>query len=153
TNFLAQYYDNGMILEDTYFQNPQDFAFTVNIDLKKIVYQGSGALWTQALDNPASNVHWVYARTGDLVTKHIDVQSTAFLSQFTLVARDSDGATLYHLNNVPLMQHAAPSAALSLHSDCKKQDNTKQNAQVGSNGALGLSLTAPSMQGETARRV
>lgn len=120
TTFLAQHYDNGNILEDTYFQNPQDFAFTVGIDLKHIVYQGSGALWSQSLADPAANVRWIYARPGDLVTVHINVNDGAFLSQFTLVAQDSDGATLYHLNSIPLPQRSVSPAELSLHSACNK---------------------------------
>jgi hypothetical protein len=121
TSYLALHYDGSNILEDEYFQNPQDFAFTVGIDLKHIVYQGSGRLWQESLADPAANVHWIYARTGDLVTAHIDVDGPDFLSKFSLVARDSDGAMLYHLNSAPLAQHAVPSSVLTLHSACIKQ--------------------------------
>ncbi|HKD74813.1 MAG TPA: glycosyltransferase family 39 protein [Ktedonobacterales bacterium] len=120
TSFLAQHYDNTNILEDTYFQNPQDFAFTVGIDLKNIVYQGSGALWNQSLANPAT-VHWIYAHPGDLVTRNIDVNSPAFLSQFVPVANDSDGTVLYHLISAPLVQRTASPDMLTLHSACNKQ--------------------------------
>jgi hypothetical protein len=128
TTYLAQHYDNGNILEDEYFQNPQDFAFTVSIDLKHIVYQGSGNLWTQSLADPAANVHWIYARAGDIVTKHVNVDGSTFLSEYTLVARDSDGATLYHLNSAPPVQHAVPSAVLTLHSACVKQTPSAPSA-------------------------
>jgi hypothetical protein len=127
TTFLAQHYDDTNILEDTYFQNPQDFAFTVGIDLKHIVYQGSGALWDQSLANPTT-VRWIYAHPGDLVTRNIDVNSPAFLSQFAPVASDSDGTVLYHLIGAPLTQRNASPAVLTLHSACNKQASATQSS-------------------------
>jgi hypothetical protein len=120
TTFLAQHYDNGAILEDTYFQNPQDFAFTVGIDLKHVVYQGASAQWNAALANPGGTVHWMYMHPGDLVSQKFDPNAPAFLALFTPVAHDSDGTTLYRLNRAPLADHAITPAVSALHSACQK---------------------------------
>ena len=136
TLFLAQHYDNGSILEDTYFQNPQDFAFTVGIDLKQIVYQGSGDLWNHSLSYPATTVHWIYARTGDLVTRQIDVNSVDFLSSYAPVAHDNDGAILYHLKDAKLAQHVVSSADLTLHNACVKNNDSTATVKTSTSALL-----------------
>ncbi len=145
TAFLARYYDGGDILEDTYFRNPQDYAFTVSIDLKNIIYQGSGTLWNQALDNPAATVHWIFARPGDLVATHIDVNSPAFLALFVPVASDSDGAMLFHLRSAPLVAHTVAPGLLSEHAQCGSTSQlphgTSAPSQEGARGALSPSIS------------
>jgi len=81
------------------------------MNFANIIYQGSGQLWSQALQNPAETVDWVIVRPGgkDLVAQHIDVNNPAFLSQFALVVKQTDGIRLYHhLGRPPLPTRPAP---------------------------------------------
>jgi len=102
TIYLAQHYASGRILEDVN-------AFPINeayigIDLKDAVYEGSGELWKEALNDPASVVDWIIAQPripNDLITTRIDLKNPKFLSQFTLVFRQGDGLTLYHRKGRP----------------------------------------------------
>jgi hypothetical protein len=95
TQYLAQHYNGGKILQDV-ATGPE--VTEAGMDFKNIIYQGSGAFWQQALHDPAGSVEWVIARPGskDLVAKYIDVNNVSFLSQFTLVAQQTDGIRLYH---------------------------------------------------------
>jgi hypothetical protein len=108
-DYLAQHYSGGNILEDTYYRNPQQYAIVAGAKLTSIIYQGSGAQWDAALQDPAANADWVVVHAGDLVAQHIDINSAAFLAQFTPVAHDSDGVALYHRTGAPLAQHTLPS--------------------------------------------
>ncbi|MBA3824110.1 MAG: glycosyltransferase family 39 protein, partial [Ktedonobacterales bacterium] len=107
-DYLAQHYLSGNILEDTYFKNPQQYAIVAGTKLTNIIYQGSGAQWDAALQDPAANADWVVIHSGDLVAQHVDVTSAAFLAHFTPVAHDSDGVALYHRTGAPLAQHTLP---------------------------------------------
>ncbi len=98
--FLARHYNGGLILNDPFF-NEQDLSMA-NIDFQRIVYEGTGKLWNQALKDPASVVAWIIMKPGDLVATNIDTKSPAFLATFTLVGSDpQSGVLIYHRNGGP----------------------------------------------------
>jgi hypothetical protein len=107
-DYLAQHYNGGNILEDTFYDNPQQYAIDAGARLTNVIYQGSGDQWDAALQDPAGHVDWVVLRAGDLVAQHIDASSATFLAQFTPVAHDSDGLALYHRTGAPLAQRTLP---------------------------------------------
>ncbi len=99
--YLAQHYNGGRILQDVYAS--QFDATDADIDFHNIIYEGSTPYWTQALQNPSATVQWV------IVTPHIAIDPVAqhaskdpsFLSQFVLVAQQSNGIRLYHHKGEP----------------------------------------------------
>jgi Dolichyl-phosphate-mannose-protein mannosyltransferase len=102
--YLAEHYTGGRILEDTYSAGTYSLDADVGVDFKNVIYEGSGEFWDQALRNPAVVVDWVIANPrdgGDPVARHINVASAAFLSQFSLVAQEAGGLSLYHRNGLP----------------------------------------------------
>jgi hypothetical protein len=120
TIYLAQHYAGGKILEDVN-------AFPINeadigIDLKDTVYEGSGKLWKKALNDPASVVDWIIVPSrvpNDLIANHIDLESPAFLSQFTLVVQQPDSLRLYHRNGRSLLPtRPIPSSLITDHQLC-----------------------------------
>ncbi len=120
TIFLAQHYAGGKILEDVN-------AFPINeadigIDLKDTVYEGSGPLWKQALQDPASTVDWIIAQPqipDDLIATHINLKSPRFLSQFHLEVEQGDGLVLYHkMGRPPLPTRSVPSSLFTDHRLC-----------------------------------
>jgi hypothetical protein len=117
-NYLAAHYAGGYVLEDTYYKNPQDYAPIAHVDLKYIVYQGSGTLWSEALSDPASTVDWIVVHQGDLVAQHLDINRPAFLAQFTFVAQDADGVMLFHRTGALLANHPLPAAETQAHAQC-----------------------------------
>jgi len=119
--YLAAHYNGGKILMDVSTGDYSESETGLNFD--DVIYDGSGVLWTMALANPAGSVDWVIVDRkpqDDEVGKHIDVDSPAFLDQFTLVAQESDGIYLYHRNDgAPLTPiHPVPSSILSSHLAC-----------------------------------
>ena len=127
TVYLAQHHDGGRILEDAN-------AFLVaeseaGIDLKNTIYEGSTGLWKKALNDPASMVEWIIVSPDapdDPIAKRIDLESPAFLSQFTLVVQERDSIAyshyylrLYHRNGrSPLPARPIPSSLLTDHRLC-----------------------------------
>ena len=102
--YLSQHYMGGRILEDTYIAGTYSLDADVGVDFKNVIYEGSGEFWDQALRNPAAVVDWVIANPrdgGDLVARHINVVSQAFLSQFSLVVQEQGGLSLYRRNGLP----------------------------------------------------
>lgn len=88
-NYLAQHYDGGRILHDSYTTTLD--TSLAGINLSAVIQQGSGTLWFQALQDPGSVVKWVIVRPPlDAVSKNIDVTSDAFVSQFQPVALEPD---------------------------------------------------------------
>jgi cellulose synthase/poly-beta-1,6-N-acetylglucosamine synthase-like glycosyltransferase len=124
--YLVEHYKGGRILQDTY-STMTELAAEVGIDFKNVVYEGSGPLWNQALRNPASVVDWIIMNPnngGDLVAQHINVKSLAFTSQFTLVASEPDGLSLYHrIGLPPLPTRPVPASLLSSHQLCTTKGN------------------------------
>lgn len=128
TVYLAQHYAGGRILEDA---NAFSIAESeAGIDLKNTIYEGSTGLWEKALNGPASMVEWIIASPDapdDLIAKHIDLESPAFLSQFTLVVQERDSIAyshyhlgLYHRNGrSPLPARPIPSSLLTDHRLCR----------------------------------
>src|SRR5438094_970288 len=79
-------------------------------------------LWLKALKNPANSVEWILVNPdnhNDPVAQHINVNSVAFMSQFTLVIRQSNGILLYHrLGSQPLPDRPAPPSLKFAHHTC-----------------------------------
>jgi Dolichyl-phosphate-mannose-protein mannosyltransferase len=99
--YLAQHYDGGYILNDTY-HTAQDYI-GAGIDLHNVVYQGSGTLWQKALANPGRYVDWVVVLPGDQVDQRVS-QEAAFHSEFALVLQDPVSRVyLYHRNGLPAL--------------------------------------------------
>ena len=116
--YLAQHYDHGKILVDTFNSN-FDEAET-HIDLKNVIYDGSGPLWHKALQDPASVVDWVIITPDDLVSKHLNVTKASFLQQFEPVVQESGHRTLFHKKGLPpLPTRPLPQILLSEHRLCK----------------------------------
>ncbi len=119
--YLVQHYDGGRIMEDT-FTSTTSLPSEVGVDFKDIVYEGSGDLWKQALQDPSSEVSWILANptnAGDLVAQHIDVTNQQFLSEFTPVVQQGDGLILFHHNGLrPLPTKSITPGLLTAHRLC-----------------------------------
>lgn len=119
--YLRQHYAGGLILENI-FSSKID-GTEAGVDLKDIISESSGELWKQALNDP-SMMDWIIVRPGlkiDPIVTHIDLNSSAFLSQFTLVVQEPDGINLYHRNGLPpLPTRPLPPDFLTMHSLCTK---------------------------------
>ena len=91
-----------------------------HIDLKNVIYDGSGPLWHKALQDPASVVDWVIITPDDLVSKHLNVTKASFLQQFEPVVQESGHRTLFHKKGLPpLPTRPLPQILLSEHRLCK----------------------------------
>lgn len=122
TVYLAQHYAGGRILEDvnSYFFNEAD----IGMPLKDAIYEGSGQVWGQALKQPASVVDWIIVPTDrtkdDPIASHIDLKSSAFLSQFTLVVQQPGGIALFHRNGGTHTTRPIPSSLIKDHQLCNR---------------------------------
>jgi hypothetical protein len=120
--YLAEHYNGGRILSDTFTSGTNALGLEVGVDFKNVIYEGSGNSWTQALSNPAATVDWIEVNPTnvyDLVNKHINVESSLFLSQFTLVAQEDSGLSLYQRNDLPpLPTNPLPPGLLTAHRLC-----------------------------------
>jgi cellulose synthase/poly-beta-1,6-N-acetylglucosamine synthase-like glycosyltransferase len=120
--YLAQHYAGGKILENI-FSSKID-GTEAGVELKDIISESSDELWKEALSDPASMVDWIIVRPGlkiDPIVTHIDLQSPAFLSQFTLVLQEQDGISLFHRNGrPPLPTRPLPSGFLNEHLLCRR---------------------------------
>jgi len=119
--YLAQHYNGGKILEDV-FAVGFDPTDTGLIDFKDIIYEGSYQLWPQALRDPTHFVEWILVNPSnkvDLVARSINLKSPGFLSQFALVAQQTNGILLYHhLGGPPLPNRPAPPPLKLEHPPC-----------------------------------
>jgi cellulose synthase/poly-beta-1,6-N-acetylglucosamine synthase-like glycosyltransferase len=119
--YLAQHYNGGRILENTFTSNID--GADAGLELNDIIYEGSGALWTESLQQPAAYVDWIIVDPGnpkDIVAQHIDVNSPQFQQQFTLVYKEEYGLRLYHRNGLPPPPTRPISPNLvNAHSQCK----------------------------------
>ncbi len=119
--YLAQHYAGGRILENI-FSSKID-GTEAEVDLKDIISESSGELWKEALNDPASMVDWIIVRPGlkiDPIVTHVDLQSPAFLSQFTLVLQEQNGISLFHRKGLPpLPTRPLPPGFLAEHRLCK----------------------------------
>jgi hypothetical protein len=102
--YLAQHYNGGRMLLDTFSTRLNGLEVQANIDFKNIIYEGSGELWNQALSNPAPIVDWIITNPKDptdLVAQRVNVGSLAFQSQFDLVVQEPTGLSLFHRHGLP----------------------------------------------------
>jgi cellulose synthase/poly-beta-1,6-N-acetylglucosamine synthase-like glycosyltransferase len=125
--YLLEHYNGGRILED--IRSIEDFA-EAGIDVKDVIYQDSGALWHQALKDPASLVDWVIIQPGDNVSAVIDPTNPAFLEQFSLVDQD-EGVFLFHRKGLPpLPDRSIPSNQLAEHALCREGKGYSSTASI-----------------------
>jgi cellulose synthase/poly-beta-1,6-N-acetylglucosamine synthase-like glycosyltransferase len=119
--YLAQHYEGGYVLEDASMVIGGQSVEWRAIDFHDVVYDGSGPLWYAALRDPTT-VSWVMTNPRnslDLVARHLNLTSFAFLQHFTLVARQTDGTELFHRNGTPLTPvHPAPIVWTVPHDPC-----------------------------------
>jgi len=127
--YLAQHYAGGRILTDAFTSGTNALGLEVGVDFKNVVYEGSGDLWTQALADPAAVVDWIEVNPTnpyDIVAKHINGENLLFLSQFTFVAQEDSGLSLYHRNGLPpLPTHPLPPGLLTEHRFCGTNNSPK----------------------------
>jgi hypothetical protein len=117
TIFLAQHYYKGKILDDVSATNTS--FEDAGIELKNVIYEASGQLWQQALNDPAAVADWVVTKPGDTVAQHINVQSPAFLAHYSFIMQDATGLRLYHRRGTaPLPTRTVPSYLLTEHQRC-----------------------------------
>ncbi len=118
--FLAQHYNGGWILEDTYLGTLNE-AQEADIHFKNIIYQGSSSLWKRALQNPGATVDWVIIEIrpkGSPYPVQVNITSSLFRSQFKLVA-SGGGYDLYLRNNhSPLATKPLPAQLQEEHPYC-----------------------------------
>ncbi|HLW02769.1 MAG TPA: glycosyltransferase [Ktedonobacterales bacterium] len=143
--YLAQHYAGGRILEDLYTSKLDALEPEAGINFKDVVYEGSGALWQKALNNPAAIVDWIIANPqdrNDLVARHLALGSAAFLTQFMPVIQESDGITLYHRTGLPpLPTRSLTSTYLADHRLCGT-DSAGPKARLLSRPSLLLAETS-----------
>lgn len=118
--YLAQHYNGGLVLEDTYLLSPNE-SQEVGIPLRNIIYQGSGAYWRRALKDPGAVVDWIIIGArgqGNPYPVQVNTTSTLFKSQFTLVIK-SQSFDLYLRNGLPsLPARPVPASILTEHQYC-----------------------------------
>ena len=124
--YLAQHFAGGKILEDI-FASGIDGA-DAGIEMKNFVNESSGQVWTTALKDPAVHANWIILRPValrrpddpyDLVAQSVDIQSPAFLRQFTLVVQEPTGLELFQRNGLPpVPTRPVPPDLIEQHSMC-----------------------------------
>ncbi|GCE14976.1 glycosyltransferase [Tengunoibacter tsumagoiensis] len=118
--FLAQHYDHGLILEDT-FTSP-----VPQISFKDVIYEGSGPLWQAALAHPTHSVDWILVNPtnpDDLIAQKIDVHTPEFLAQYEVVTQEPKGLLLFHRKGLaPLPTHTLSTQLINLHAQCGQGD-------------------------------
>jgi cellulose synthase/poly-beta-1,6-N-acetylglucosamine synthase-like glycosyltransferase len=121
--YLNQHYDGGYILLTNYpFHLSESES---GIHFSNVIYEGSGVLWQQALQNPAQSVDWVIMQPGDRVATAIAQNDPIFSSHFTLVASGLYELNLYHRNGLPPL----PTRPLSSYLAGEQQFCTLSNYQ------------------------
>jgi hypothetical protein len=119
-DYLIAHFNGGMILQDVY--TTQFDVTEAGLDFKNVIYEGSGPVWSHALQNPAQSAEWIVVKPDssiDIVAQHINLHSTVFLSQFQLVVRQSNNVLLYHrLGEPPLPNHPVPPPLQLPHFPC-----------------------------------
>jgi hypothetical protein len=117
--YLAEHYNGGRVLQDVYAS--QFDVSDAGINYSNVIYEGSALFWERGLQNPASTAEWV------VVTPHMTIDpiaqrlqaNPAFLSQFTLVVKQTNDILLYHrLGGAPLPTRPAPPVWSGNHPSC-----------------------------------
>gem|GEM_PF-482362 len=128
--YLAEHYNGGKILADFYVSQLAEYG-AAGLDFKDLIYEGSGALWKQALANPATLVDWIVVNPtnpDDLVAQAIEVHSPTFRTQFTPVVQEPDGTSLFQRRGLPnLPTHPIPP---ELSADIQSCAGSGQKASV-----------------------
>jgi hypothetical protein len=119
--FMAQHYNGGKILIDTYHTSV-DFA-PAGIPFRNEIYEGDHPLWEKALSDPEGYADWIITLKGDLVSQHVHVGDASFNQHYVLVAQDNaTGPTaikLYHRKGLPpLPNRPLPSDVLTPYRAC-----------------------------------
>jgi hypothetical protein len=139
--FLAQHYNGGRILTDTYTSQDDALEPEAGIPVKNVIYEGSAQLWTQTLHNPAAFAAWIIANpnnSNDLITQQLK-QDPALFSSFTRIMQEQNGLSLYHKNgSAPLPTHSIPSYLLTEHSLCGQPPVAGREPSLPNNSPLPL---------------
>ncbi len=118
--FLAEHYDGGRLLVNLY-STKIDLS-SASIAFRNEIYEGDGVAWAEALQTPSKYVEWIIASPHDLVSQHINTDSAAFRSRYSLVAEDdSTGAALWHLQGLaPLPTRPLPAGVAAPYAACNR---------------------------------
>ena len=107
------------MLQDVYAS--QFDVSDAGLDFRHVIYEGTGHIWLQALQHPASSIEWIVVNPTnsiDLVATYLKANPT-FSSQFTLVVRQTNGILLYHHEGrPPLPTRPAPPGWKGEYSPC-----------------------------------
>lgn len=99
--YLTEHYRGGKVLEDDYVSHIT--GDVEGLELRDVIYQGSGVLWSNALREPEKYVTWIVVSSTsqhDLVAQNIDLTSPSFLANFAVVVQGN--VSLYHRKSDPL---------------------------------------------------
>jgi hypothetical protein len=111
TEFLRGHRNHGLILASlgSLSHYVQELSW-IGVNVRDVVHEGNGDLWTAALDSPRSQVRWILieelAEGGDVLAARAKVHPE-FLSGFTRMA-EGGGVALYGLSQPGAQQSATP---------------------------------------------
>ena len=111
TEFLRGHRDRGLILASlgSLSHHVQELS-RIGVNVRDVVHEGNGDLWTAALESPRSRVRWILieelAEGGDALAVRAKAHPE-FLSGFTRMA-EGGGVALYGLSPPDTRQPAAP---------------------------------------------
>jgi hypothetical protein len=114
--YLEEHYNGGRILQGTALYLISESES--DIDFKNVVYEGSGALWTESLQYPELHVSWIIFGPGDNVSKAM-AHDPGFSKDFRLVQVGPTGERLYHrIGQKPLANRPISSYLLNEKDFC-----------------------------------
>jgi hypothetical protein len=102
------------------------------IGFKEVVYEGSGDLWKQALQHPATSVNWIIvnqANPSDQVAQKIN---KAFNAEYTRDIEEPNGLSLYHRNGLAFPTRPIPQFFLTQHALCGDRGSSTQSSSIAS---------------------
>ncbi len=111
TEFLRGHRDRGLILASlgSLSHYVQELS-RIGVNVRDVVHEGNGDLWTAALESPRSRVRWILieelAEGGDALAVRAKAHPE-FLSGFARMA-EGGGVALYGLSEPDGRQSAAP---------------------------------------------
>ena len=111
TEFLREHRDRGLILASlgSLSHYVQELS-RIGVNVRDVVHEGNGDLWTAALESPRSRVRWILieelAEGGDALAARAKADPE-FLSGFTRMA-EGGGVALYGRSEPDAWQTAAP---------------------------------------------
>jgi hypothetical protein len=116
--FMAEHYNGGKILEDLYTSKMDALNPEAQINFSNVIYEGSGALWTQALKNPLATVNWIIVNPADKFDQVAINLTPAFNAKFTRDVEEPNGLSLYHRNGLVYPTRPAPTYLAEQHNLC-----------------------------------